>query len=301
MITIIFSSPSGSPELTALSESPVFERGNAMSQTSVHPLDRATLLSRNGDGSLTGRTDPAYAHAVGPFGGITAATLLNAALSHPARLGDPVALTINYAGAIADGAFRIEAVPVRTNRSTQHWSITLFQAGDITTTATAVFAVRRDSWSSTEAVAPEVPPATALQRVPAGEMSTWTNNYDLRFVFGGLPGGTEVHRRPGSTTIQWIRDDPPRAMDFLSLVSICDSFFPRIFLRRLKPVPAGTISLTTYFHANTEMLAAQGMRPVLGIARASHFGLGFHDQSAEIWSDDGVLLATSHQIVYFKE
>ena len=90
-------------------------------------------------------------------------------------------------------------------------------------------------------------------------------------------------------------------MDFLSLASICDSFFPRIFLRKQKPVPSGTISLTTYFHANTEMLDTQGKRPVLAVARASHFGLGFHDQSAEIWSDNGALLATSHQIVYFKK
>ena len=267
-----------------------------MSQTFLHPLDRATSLSLNTDGSLTGRPGPAYAHAVGPFGGITAATLLNAALSHSARLGDPLCLTANYARPIADGEFRVEAVPVCTNRSTQHWSITLSQGGKIATTATVAFAVRRDTGSSTEVVSPEVPPAAALQRVQAGGMSTWTNNYDLRFVHGGLPDGTEVDRQPGSTTVQWIRDDPPRAMDFLSLASICDSFFPRIFLRRQRPVPAGTISLTTYFHANTEILAAQGERPVLGIARASHFGLGYHDQSAEIWSDNGVLLATSHQI-----
>lgn len=28
---------------------------------------------------------------------------------------------------------------------------------------------------------------------------------------------------------------------------------------------------------------------------------GFFDQSAEIWSDDGQLLASSHQIVYFRD
>jgi hypothetical protein len=38
----------------------------------------------------------------------------------------------------------------------------------------------------------------------------------------------------------------------------------------------------------------------LGLARATRFGLGYHDQSAEIWSDQQQLLATSHQVVYFK-
>jgi hypothetical protein len=64
--------------------------------------------------------------------------------------------------------------------------------------------------------------------------------------------------------------------------------------------PAGTISLTTHFHADTALLSSHGTNHVLGIARASKFGLGYHDQSAEIWSDQQHLLATSHQVVYYK-
>ena len=36
-------------------------------------------------------------------------------------------------------------------------------------------------------------------------------------------------------------------------------------------------------------------------ARANRFEQGFFDQSAEIWSADGALLASSHQVVYYKE
>ena len=64
---------------------------------------------------------------VGPFGGATAAVLLNAVLKHDKRLGDPVSITVNFAGPIEDGPFTIAAKPTRTNRSTQHWSMTLFQ------------------------------------------------------------------------------------------------------------------------------------------------------------------------------
>ena len=42
-------------------------------------------------------------------------------------------------------------------------------------------------------------------------------------------------------------------------------------------------------------------RHVLGSARAQVFRQGFFDQSAQIWSASGVLLASSHQIVYYKE
>ncbi|HOS86416.1 MAG TPA: thioesterase family protein, partial [Burkholderiaceae bacterium] len=36
-------------------------------------------------------------------------------------------------------------------------------------------------------------------------------------------------------------------------------------------------------------------------ARAQSFFNGFFDQSAELWNEAGDLLATTHQIVYFKE
>lgn len=273
--------------------------------TPSHPLDEATRLARDATGTLTGHTHPAYANMVGPFGGITAAALLNAALTHPSRLGDPLALTVNYAGPIADGPFRIDAVPVRTNRSTQHWSLSLTQGdGDdavVATTATAVFAVRRETWSATETGFPDVPPAAAVPRALTAGAMAWTNRYDMRFVRGMLLDTTKPAADLDSVSVLWIRDDPPRPLDFLSLASICDSFFPRIMVRRPARVPAGTVSITTYFHADARQLAAHGDRAVLGTARASHFGRGYHDQFAEIWSDDGALLATSHQIVYFKE
>jgi len=272
-----------------------------MQHPSSHPLDQATRLAHSDDGAFAGSTHPAYANMVGPFGGLTAATMLNAALTHPARLGDPVALTVNYAGPIADGPFRIDAVPVRTNRSTQHWSITLSQGDEVATTASAVFAVRRETWSSTEAGFPDVPPAHELERMPRDRGPAWTNNYEMRFAHGMIFDTSRPAQELDSQSVLWIRDDPPRPLDFVSLAAICDSFFPRIMVRRPYPVPAGTVSITTYFHADAPLLAAQGERPVLGCARATHFGRGYHDQSAEIWSAEGALLATSHQVVYFKE
>ena len=69
---------------------------------------------------------------------------------------------------------------------------------------------------------------------------------------------------------------------------------------RVAPTPAGTISLTTYFHATGTELASAGDGFVLGCASANRFSGGYFDQSAEIWSRSGTLLATTHQIVYFK-
>lgn len=48
-------------------------------------------------------------------------------------------------------------------------------------------------------------------------------------------------------------------------------------------------------------LAAQGTAPLIGVADTKVFRQGYFDQSAELWSADGRLLATSVQTVYFKE
>ncbi|RJF96750.1 thioesterase family protein [Noviherbaspirillum cavernae] len=268
-------------------------------EASMHVFDAAIALSKHDDNTYTGHTSAAYGNMVGPFGGVIGATLLNAVMCHPDRLGEPLSLTVHYAAPIADGSFSVHARAVRTNRSTQHWFIELIQAGEVAAFATAVTAIRRDTWSATDAAFPHVPPADSITPTPAIPAAAWTACYDMRFIDGG-PGTPDTGGHPSQSRL-WIRDQPSRPLDFLSLSAICDAFFPRIFVRRPKWVPIGTVTLTTYFHASATQLAAQGNSPLLGVARALHFGKGFFDQSAEVWNADGVLLAATHQVVYFKE
>ncbi len=267
-----------------------------------HDFDAAIALAPAGEHRFTGATHPAYANMVGPFGGVTGAMLLQAALQHPQRLGAPIALTVNYAGPIADGPFEIEARPARTNRSTQHWQITLTQDGVVGATATAVFAERRPTWSHVEAQPPgAVPPAHEVPAaVPPGPLP-WTRRYDMRFAKGPFPEPLDGAEQPDSTTQVWLRDEPPRPLDFASLAALCDAFFPRVFNRRRLFAPAGTVTMTSFFHADAELLAAQGARHVLGVARGLSYRHGYFDQSAEIWGDTGQLLASTHQMVYFRD
>src|SRR5690606_18459364 len=103
-----------------------------------HPFDEAIRLEPLADGEFAGRSSPAYWNMVGPYGGITAAQLLQALMSRPERLGDPVSLTVNFAGPVAEGPFRIRTELMRSNRSTQHWSATLLQGdGDDSVAAIA--------------------------------------------------------------------------------------------------------------------------------------------------------------------
>ena len=264
-----------------------------------HRFDAAVTLIPAADGLVRGRTLPAYANMVGPFGGVTAAAFVRAVQQHPDRLGDPISLTVNYAAPIADGDFDITARIMRTNRSNQHWTLELAQDGEVKTTATAVFGIRRDTWSDTETGMPAVPSPDAVPLQDLPDFIAWARNYEMRFVEGTIPDETSGEN-PDSTTTLWVRDAPARPLDFPALTSLCDVFYPRVFLRRGQYMAAGTVSLTVYFHADAEEIAAQGDEYVLGTARSRRFSRGYFDQTAQMWGRDGTLLASTHQLVYFK-
>ena len=163
-----------------------------------HAFDRAVALEPLAPGAagaprrFRGHTSADYANMVGPFGGITAAQALQAVVLHPDRLGEPVAFTGNFAVALADGAFTAEAQPVRTNRSTQHWVVTLHQpdaAGQdvVVFTATVITAVRRETWGATDLTMPAAPAVDAVPRLPLNRRVAWFNRYDMRVFEGPLP------------------------------------------------------------------------------------------------------------------
>lgn len=284
-----------------------------MPDPAPHPFDDAVRLLPLGAAGgapsrlrFQGRTRDAYANMVGPFGGVTAAQMLQAVLMHPQRLGEPVAFTCNFASPVHTGAFTVQAEPVRTNRSTQHWMLRLLQPDDsgheqTVGSATAVTAVRRSTWGATDDAMPGVAPAASLPRGGTAQRPPWFQRYDMRWLDGALPAQWDGSEHAGSRSCLWVRDDPPRALDHASLLALCDVFFPRILLRRARFVACGTVSFTVYFHVDAASLAAVGQDFVLAQAHAQVFCDGYFDQSGRVWSPDGRTLATTHQVVYYRE
>ena len=267
---------------------------------SPHLFDDATRITA-GDSRWQGRTSPDYWAFVGPFGGITAAAILRALVEHPQRAGDPLSLTVNYCAPIVEGDFDLDLRLVKANRSTQHWCVELSQGGaEPATLAIAVFAERRPSWSQQQLRMPEVKPFEELRPYP-NVAASWVRQYDFRFIDGfvDLRGGARPQPASAFSKL-WIGDRAPRKIDVLSLMAMSDAFFARIFHARGELVPIGTVSLTTYFHADTDDLASEDITRVLGVADARIFHKSYGDQSSELWSPSGRLLATTSQITYFK-
>lgn len=280
--------------------------------TGLHAFDQAIALTALGEGRFEGQTSAAYWNMIGPFGGVTAATALNAVLQHPRLLGQPVALTVNYAAALRQGRFVVQARAARTNRSTQHWMVEMLQddadgVAGVVLTASVVTARRRETWGANDAPMPQVPgPDAAQSPTWVAPPIAWIQQYDLVQLDGPMPRQWDgaMPDAPAdqiSLSRLWMRDAPPRPLDHCSLTALTDVFYPRIYLRRASPVPAGTVSMTVYFHADEATMRATAAGHVLGQARANAFGSGFHDQSACLWNAAGQLLATSVQVVYYKQ
>jgi acyl-CoA thioesterase len=265
------------------------------------PFDQAIALQPQADGTFLGHTSPAYGNMVGPFGGVTAAQALNAVLLHPQRLGDPISLTVNFAAAMADGPFTVIARPARTNRSTQHWVIEIQQQGEAVLTGTAFFGLRRNTWGVDEHARPQVPSPAEVGPTRGMSRVEWVKRYEMLFIEGGIPTEWDGQDQGISRTRLWVRDVPPRPLDFASLTALSDVFFPRVWRRRPVLVPIGTVSMTVYFHADQAQLAGTGSGYLLGQTQAQAFRNGFFDQTAQLWNEAGELLVTTHQVVYYKE
>ncbi len=264
----------------------------------THAFDAAIAVEQVEEGRFRGRTHEDFYNLVGPFGGITAATIVHALQSDPRTHGRPVAVTMNFTAPLADGEFDIVIDPVRTNNTNQHWTLRIEQNGQVPLIGTALFVVNRDSFSALEAQPPQAGAPEGYPLVTSAMLPPWSANYDLRIVAGAVPRGP-AQAVEDSTATFWIGQKPARAWDYPALAAACDTFPPRVYQRLGKPVPAGTITLTIYFHADDSMLRIQD-NDILGTVGCTQFIDGFADQEAQIWGFDRSLLATSTQLCYFK-
>lgn len=264
-----------------------------------HVFDEAISLS--GEPNLrTNTISPAYQNMVGPFGGVTAAALLNAVLTHPDVVGSPVSMTVNYLGPIKTREISIKPRLVRSNRSNQHWMIEVYADDEMVLTSLMIFGVRIESWSETDLNFPVAPSAEELTTMPTDMLPPWPSQYDMRFVKGNPFSSSNETDEASSESLQWTRDKSPRKIDFPSLTAMCDVFFPRLFVHQGAVVPVGTVTLTVYFHVSAEALKSVESPWVLAHARAGKFTNSYFDQTGELWSQEGVLLATTNQMVYYK-
>ena len=267
-----------------------------------YPLDRATSLKTLEPGSHIGSTSPEFANIAGPFGGATAATLLNSVLIHPDQKGTPTAITVNFCAMIAEGEFAIKTELARSGKYLQHWNITLTQDDTIKATASIVCASRAEGFAHQPAQAPA---AKAADDYPSDQLPTpvaWVKQYDFKTVQGTIERATQPHSPlRDAKTVLWMKDASERPADYLTLTAMADAFVLRMLQVRGTLSPMGTVTLTTYFHCTDDEIAELGTSHLLGEADSLRFNNQFHDQQMRLWSADGKLIASGNQLVWYRE
>ena len=224
-------------------------------------------------------------------------------LRHPELLGEPVALTVNFAAALADGEFEVAAPPVRTNRSTQHWTCRCRRAMQtVVAPATGFTALRRDTWGGHEAAdARGAAPAATSSAGIARRGVEWLRRYEMRSSRAPSPRKWDGSERTAKA------DAPVGARRPAAPAGLPGA------RRDERHVLSARLAAPRHAGADRHRLdddllpcrrgaagrSARGY--LLGRAQGQGFRNGYFDQTAQLWSEAGELLATTHQIVYYKE
>ncbi len=268
-----------------------------MTQFASYALDRSLQLEHFGDGRWRGTTDPLYGNRFGPYGGWIAALLMKAVLDQNPH-GEPLSLTVTFLGGCKDGVLDGRCRLLRRGRTNEHWTAEFSDhTGTPVAHGVATFGLRRETIAigALPSPAPAPQPQDVPQRPDFGDNGpAFFKAYDYR-QFVGRP----FRINETALTRGWLKEADARPLDYVSLVAAADAPMPRVFLKSTTPSPIATMTMSVYFHARPEDFAEAGGGFILIDAGMRMGRAGFHDQTAELWTPSGQLLATTEQIVWY--
>ena len=257
-------------------------------------LDQATSLRPDGPGSWLAYADPDHESISAMFGGWTAAVILSAVMQSATESASPSAMTVNFLAPITPG----EDVVISVNhlgggRSINHWraDVSTRESDLVLATALVVLTNRRGSDSHLQFTMPDAPDPDALEVIqapgPQGRQST------IRLISGEYASGN-------SAGALWVRDASGRALDHVQLAYLADQYAPRSFFWGPGLRPSATITMSIYFHATDDEIAAVRDDWILNEATGTRGELSTSGQQARLWSRLGALLATTEQLCWYR-
>ncbi len=259
-------------------------------------LDDALALRLTEEGLWLGFADTRYEALTGMYGGWTAAVLLRAVMLQADPLYTPSALTLNYIQKIEPGSnVYIRVRCSGTSRSIQHWQAEILEAavGPILAHAIVVLTARRETDGHTEPSMPDVPDPETLEDFYPPFSS---GKIALKRLVHGYP----PFARSNTASADWVREYTGLKLDHVQLAFLSDLYPPRPFFWSAAPRPYATLSLSVYFHATPTEIEAVGADFILNEAIGTRGEQSTSGQQARLWSRDGVLLATTEQLGWFR-
>ncbi|MFN0089519.1 MAG: acyl-CoA thioesterase [Acidimicrobiales bacterium] len=270
-------------------------------------FDRDTELTPAGPGRWSMAWSDEWRVAAGPNGGIVAAVMLAgcaAAVADPSRA--PRTLTVHYVAPPRVGPAEVHAQVEKAGRGVSFVTCRGVQEGRLTTLAMAAFAAPRPPVEEFAGLAaPSLPPPERCHRLLAegrgGEEFPIRRRWDTRWAVGvervlggGGGGGGGGGRVEGGG---WLRLSERRAYDPLLLAAMADGWMPPILAQAAPPpLRVPTMELTVHFRDLAALAALDPADYCMAVFATDTSREGFLEESGEIWSPCGRLLAQSRQL-----
>jgi acyl-CoA thioesterase len=260
-------------------------------QQAMTTFDRATALSSLAVGRFGGVISEEFWVQVGPNGGyLTAIALRGAAaiVPEPSRL--PRSIHVRFLSPPRAGGFELHASEIRRGRSMTTVGVRMDQEGKTFLEASACFS---EPFSPIQFQDARMPEALALEAgEPLPKLIPLNHHYDLVRAIGGA-----LRTNPQARTGGYLRFSEPRPIDTLALAALWDAWPPAVFARAIEQRFRGavpTVEASCFFRAPSRVVPAG--EHVLMKVESTTASDGFVEEDAELWSQDGVLLAQSRQL-----
>jgi acyl-CoA thioesterase len=156
-----------------------------------------------------------------------------------------------------------------------------------------VFADRRETDGFTE---PAMPDAAAPDTF---ELSHPPGAHGERTIYRPITGYPPFARRSTSSTC-WVRDKTGRPVDYLQLALLADVNAPRSFYWSDGPRLSATMTMSVYFHGTVDEIDAVGDDYLFADTVGTRGDMSTSGQQTRLWRSDGVLLATSEQLCWYR-
>ena len=249
-------------------------------------------------GRLVAHFDRSWWVVNGPNGGVIAALMVRAA--QHCLTGDRCVRTIttHFVSAPKEGPVSIEVTVERQGKIAGFASLRMVQEDRlIATSLVAVAAVAQVPHQWEQRNFPKLPSLancwlmkTTPPLVPLH--SRWDRRWGL-----GVPGVPDTSTIAGGYEAGgWIRLSEPELYDEALLAAMSDAWVPAIMAHTDLAVHAPTLELTVQFRTDPRELDMTSDTYCAAVFRQLSGREGFIDETGEIWSPDGQLLALSRQL-----
>jgi acyl-CoA thioesterase len=256
-------------------------------------FDRDTQLTPLGAGRFAGRVSEDFWVQSGPNGGYLAAIALRGATAAvPEMTRSPRSLHVRFLAPPKTGAFELGSAVLRRGRSMTTVAVNMQQEGRDFMTASATFSEAFSTITFQDCVLPEARPLA--QSDPIEKRIPLNHRYDLWQAIGG-----DLRSGSRAVTGGYIRFADPRPIDALALAAFWDAWPPAAFARKIDERFRGavpTVEASIYFRRPVPLRHAAPDDYVLLRVESVMAHEGFIDESSELWSLDGLLLAQSRQL-----